>query len=67
MSEKNSRREFLKTTTKTSVAVAIGGIALAGCKNEKKQVGVLQGRSTKDEILYSGDTQYWKTYYSVAK
>lgn len=64
--QKNSRREFLKTTTKASVAVAVGGLALTGCKDNKK-IGVVEGRSVKDEVLYTGDTQYWKTYYSVAK
>ncbi|RDU71613.1 hypothetical protein CQA57_07565 [Helicobacter anseris] len=66
MDVKNSRREFLKTTTKASVAVAVGGLALAGCK-DNKQVGVLKGKSTKEEVLYTGNTEYWKTYYSVAK
>ena len=67
MSDKNSRREFLKTTTKASVAVAVGGLALAGCTSEGKKVGVVEGKSKKEEILYTGDTQYWKTYYSVAR
>lgn len=67
MSERSSRREFLKTTTKASVAVAVGGLALSGCKDEGKKVGVVEGRSSKDEILYTGNTEYWKTYYSVAK
>ncbi|MCE3037921.1 twin-arginine translocation signal domain-containing protein [Helicobacter anatolicus] len=65
--QKNSRREFLKTTTKASVAVAVGGLALTGCKEDSKKIGVVEGKSVKDEVLYTGNTQYWKTYYSVAK
>ncbi|MCE3036445.1 twin-arginine translocation signal domain-containing protein [Helicobacter anatolicus] len=65
--QKNSRREFLKTTTKASVAVAVGGLALTGCKEDGKKIGVVEGKSVKDEVLYTGNTQYWKTYYSVAK
>lgn len=67
MKQKNSRREFLKTGTKASVAVAVGGLALAGCKEEAKKVGVVQGSSIKDEVLYTPDTKYWREYYSVAK
>lgn len=64
---KNSRRAFLKTTMGAS-ALAVGSLALSGCgsKNDVKE-GVVQGKSPKKEILYSGDTKYWKTYYQVAK
>ncbi len=65
--EKGSRREFLKTTTKASVAVAVGGLALSGCKDQESRVGVVRGQSSKDEILYTGNTQYWRAYFSVAK
>ena len=66
-SQKSARREFLKTTTTASVALAVGGLALSGCKNHTKQEGVISGKSPKEEVLYTGDTTYWKTYYSVAK
>lgn len=66
--QKNSRREFLKNTTKVGAVAAIGGLAISACSdNEVKQPEVVVGKSNKQEILYQGDTKYWKTYYSVAK
>ncbi|PAF43828.1 twin-arginine translocation signal domain-containing protein [Helicobacter sp. 11S03491-1] len=68
MEEKNSRREFLKTTTKAGAIAAIGGLAISACSDsEVKQSGVIEGKSNKEEILYQGDTKYWKAYYRVAK
>ncbi|PAF43595.1 twin-arginine translocation signal domain-containing protein [Helicobacter sp. 11S02596-1] len=66
--KKNSRRQFLKTTTKVGAVAAIGGLAISACSNtEKEQIGVVSGKSNKEEILYQGNTKYWKEYYSVAK
>lgn len=47
--------------------VAIGSLSLAGCSGEHKQKEVIKGKSKKQEILYRGDTQYWQSYFSVAK
>ena len=50
MLSKNSRRDFLKNASKTSVAVAVGGIAIAGCGSDSKNSlanGVAQGHSKK--------------------
>ncbi|PAF46449.1 hypothetical protein BKH46_07625 [Helicobacter sp. 12S02634-8] len=66
--QNNSRRQFLKTTTKAGALAAIGGLAISACsKEEVKQEGVIRGKSNKEEVLYQGDTKYWKEYYSVAK
>lgn len=62
----NSRRSFLKTTAGASAALAVGSLALSGCRDDAQE-GVIKGKSPKEEILYSGDTKYWKTYYQVAK
>ncbi|CAM3535742.1 MULTISPECIES: twin-arginine translocation signal domain-containing protein [Helicobacter] len=61
-----SRREFLKTTAKTSVAVAGVSIALAGCGKKGTSENLVRGKSPKKEILYQ-KTQQWDLYYSVAK
>ncbi|WP_257875416.1 hypothetical protein [Helicobacter sp. 12S02232-10] len=66
--KKNSRREFLKTTTKAGAVSIIGGLAISACSDkENKQDGVVEGKSNKEEILYQGNTKYWKEYYCVAK
>ncbi|WP_026943223.1 twin-arginine translocation signal domain-containing protein [Helicobacter rodentium] len=61
-----SRREFLKTTAKTSVAVAGAGVVLAGCGKKGTSENLVRGKSPKQEILYQ-KTQQWDLYYSVAK
>lgn len=61
-----SRREFLKTTAKTSVAVAGAGVVLAGCGKKGTSENLVRGKSPKQEILYR-KTQQWDLYYSVAK
>lgn len=61
-----SRREFLKTTAKTSVAVAGAGVVLAGCGKKGTRENLVRGKSPKQEILYQ-KTQQWDLYYSVAK
>ncbi|MDO7252884.1 twin-arginine translocation signal domain-containing protein [Helicobacter cappadocius] len=66
--KENSRRKFLKNTTKVGAIAAVGGLVINSCSNnEVKQSGVIVGKSNKEEILYQGNTKYWKTYYSVAK
>ncbi|PAF54400.1 hypothetical protein BKH42_00330 [Helicobacter sp. 13S00482-2] len=66
--KKNSRREFLKNTTKVGAIAAVGGLMINSCSdNEVKQNEVVVGKSNKEEILYQGNTKYWKTYYLVAK
>ncbi|WP_034583508.1 hypothetical protein [Helicobacter pametensis] len=60
----NSRRKFLKTTIKTSSFVA-GGLVLAGCGSEISKSA--QNKNQKKEILYNGNTPYWKEYYANAK
>lgn len=69
MQNKNSRRDFLKNASKTSVAVAVGGIAITGCGSDSKNSkanGVAEGHSKKKEILYR-DTKNWNSYYASAK
>ncbi|WP_245942801.1 twin-arginine translocation signal domain-containing protein [Helicobacter brantae] len=69
MLNQKSRRDFLKNASKTSVAVAVGGIAIAGCGSNSSNSlanGVAQGRSKKKEILYR-DTKNWNSYYASAK
>lgn len=68
LSTKESRRDFLKNAGKTSVAVAIGGIALAGCSSDapRAQNGVKTGSTKKKEILYRS-TKHWSSYYASAK
>ena len=61
-----SRREFLKKSAKTSVAVAGVSIALAGCGKKGTSENLIRGKSPKQEILYQ-KTQQWDLYYSVAK
>ena len=47
-----SRREFLKKSAKTSVAVAGVSIALAGCGKKGTSENLVRGKSPKQEILY---------------
>lgn len=66
--KKNSRREFLKTTSKIGAVATIGGLAVTACSdNATKQNNVATGKSNKEEILYQGDTKHWRGYYLVAK
>ncbi len=65
--DNQSRRKFLKTAGIGGVVVAIGSLSLNGCSGEHKQKEVIKGKSKKQEILYRSDTQYWQTYFSVAK
>lgn len=62
-----SRRKFLKSAGVGGVVVAIGSLSLNGCSGGHAQKEVIKGRSKKQEILYRDDTQYWQTYFSVAK
>ncbi|CAM2934647.1 hypothetical protein B6S12_07505 [Helicobacter valdiviensis] len=62
----NSRREFLKTATKTSVAIAGVSVVLAGCGKKGTSENLVRGKSPKEEILYQ-KTKQWDMYYSVAK
>lgn len=64
MSE-STRRKFLKTTTVTSLA--IGAMAMTGCGSSKGNSRMSQKKFAKSDILYNGNTKYWKEYYSVAK
>lgn len=59
----DSRRKFLKSTLKTS-SLAAGGLALVGCGSQSKPA---QKQTKKSEILYNGNTPYWKEYYANAK
>ncbi|WP_027327227.1 twin-arginine translocation signal domain-containing protein [Helicobacter pametensis] len=67
-SNEKSRRDFLKSASKTSVAVAIGGIALAGCGDNqpREKNGVKTSSGKKKEILYRS-TKHWNAYYASAK
>ena len=68
MQESNqSRRKFLKTAGVGGAVVAIGSLSLAGCSGERTQKEVIKGKSKKQEVLYRDDTQYWQSYFSVAK
>ncbi|MDE7235086.1 MAG: twin-arginine translocation signal domain-containing protein [Helicobacter japonicus] len=62
-----SRRKFLKTAGVGGAVVAIGSLSLAGCSGERTQKEVIKGKSKKQEGLYRDDTQYWQSYFSVAK
>lgn len=62
--DKNTRREFLKKTTTTSLA--IGAIAMVGCGDSKGNSRI-EKKFAKNEILYNGNTKYWKEYYSTAR
>ncbi len=62
-----SRRAFLKRAGVGGVVVAIGSLSLNGRSGEHTQKAVIKGKSKKQEILYRSDTQYWQTYFSVAK
>ncbi|TLE01488.1 twin-arginine translocation signal domain-containing protein [Helicobacter japonicus] len=62
-----SRRKFLKTAGVGGAVVAIGSLSLAGCSGERTQKEVIKGKSKKQEVLYRDDTQYWQSYFSVAK
>lgn len=65
--DNQSRRKFLKTAGVGGVVVAIGSLSLNSCSGERTQKEVIKGKSKKQEILYRGDTQYWQSYFSVAK
>ncbi|MCH5312973.1 MAG: twin-arginine translocation signal domain-containing protein [Helicobacter sp.] len=65
--DNQSRRQFLKTAGVGGVVVAIGSLSLNSCSGEHTQKEVIKGKSKKQEILYRDDTQYWQTYFSVAK
>lgn len=65
--QEQSRRRFLKTAGIGGAVVAAGSLSLSGCSKGHTQSEVVQGKSKKQEVLYRGDTQYWQTYYSVAK
>lgn len=66
--KKNSRREFLKTTSKIGAVATIGGLAVTACSdNATEQSNVVTGKSNKEEILYQSDTKHWREYYLVAK
>lgn len=63
------RRNFLKTTLSAG-AVGIGTFLVAKPSLASKNVpvhsnGVVQGKSSKREILYK-KTQAWDTYYKAA-
>ncbi len=62
-----SRRQFLKSAGVGGVVVAIGSLSLNSCSGEHTHKEVIKGKSKKHEVLYRGDTQYWQTYFSVAK
>lgn len=62
-----SRRKFLKTAGVGGAVVAIGSLSLNSCSGEHTQKEVIKGKSKKQEVLYRSDTQYWQTYFSVAK
>lgn len=59
----NTRRKFLKTTTITSLAIGAMGIVGCGSGNSRIQ----RKKFAKSEILYNGNTKYWREYYSTAK
>lgn len=65
--QKRSRRSFLKTAGVGGAVAAAGTFGLSGCSGGHPQSEVVSGKSKKQEVLYRGDTQYWQTYYSVAK
>ena len=62
-----SRRKFLKTAGVGGAVVAIGSLSLAGCSGERTQKEVIKSKNKKQEVLYRDDTQYWQSYFSVAK
>lgn len=62
----SSRREFLKTTAKASLAVAGTSVILGGCAKKGDGSKLVRGKSPKEEILYQKSPQ-WNLYYSVAK
>ena len=57
----------MKTAGVGGAVVAIGSLSLAGCSGERTQKEVIKGKSKKQEVLYRDDTQYWQSYFSVAK
>ena len=67
LSNKKTRRSFLKNAGKTSMFVAVGGLALVGCGSKKSnaQNGISTSKKKK-EILYRS-TKYWNSYYASAK
>lgn len=62
---KNTRRSFLKTATMTSLAV--GTMTMVGCGDSRGNSRMAEKKFAKNEILYNGNTKYWKEYYSTAK
>ncbi|ANV97873.1 hypothetical protein BBW65_03220 [Helicobacter enhydrae] len=67
-SQEKSRRDFLKNAGKTSAVIAVGGLALAGCANDKprSQSGFATSTHKKKEVLYRS-TKNWNSYYASAK
>lgn len=67
--EKNSRREFLKTTSKIGAVAAVGGLVITACNDKTTGQDNITtgGKSNKEEILYQGDTKQWREYYLTAK
>ncbi len=63
---KQSRRDFLKHASKTSVAVAVGGLALAGCGVQSTTQDFKASSKKKKETLYRS-TKAWNSYYTSAK
>lgn len=66
LAQQPSRREFLKTTAKASLAVAGTSVVLGGCAKKGDGSKLVRGKSPKEEILYQKSPQ-WDMYYSVAK
>ncbi|WP_277641699.1 hypothetical protein [Wolinella succinogenes] len=59
----NSRREFLKSATKTTVVAAAVGVSMAGCMGGRTVTDNLtRGKSSKQETLYQ-KTAAWDMYY----
>jgi len=58
-----ARRTFLKTAALTTATV---GIATAATPRFKATNGVIVGKSSKREILYT-KTRAWEDYYKSAK
>ncbi|MCI6218127.1 MAG: twin-arginine translocation signal domain-containing protein [Helicobacter sp.] len=63
----STRRAVLKNATLGAAVVAVGSMALSGCKEGHTQKEVIKGKSKKQEVLYRNDTKYWQEYFSVAK
>ena len=59
------RRNFLKTSAKVGVGVAVAGIAITACSDKVEQKEITKGKSRKQEVLYQ-KSKYWDSYYKVA-